>query len=280
MDPFARSPESQAEADAYTARVEAAGKAVREHPGWMAKDEWDSLGRSHAIWVRNLAELQGLLNLPEQNDDIAVSLMSNIGAQHEAEEFFGALDQRLHNMISAAVSLVDHARILVNGYEGTPFAAGFTARNDVVWNEPRTRFLRGLRNFLLHVGHAPLVTRMDVKNDVVTTKILLESKGLLSAYTWDAPARKFIKANPDGVHLSAEVMVYAADIENLYRWTFAQYEVLHGADIEELNKLIGERNLALSNGAFASKAEFEARILQSWAKENPTSETAPSWLGT
>lgn len=262
---FERSAESQAKADAYTARLEAAEKALREHPMTKARREWDSVARSFDIWNRNTAELQALLRHAENDDKMTGELVTNIGPRDVAQEFYKALDQRLHNMIAAAISLVDHARILLNGYAGTPFETEHKTRNDAVWGEPRTQFLRGLRNLLLHFGHAPIRTSVVVNSEGTVTKILLSSPDLLGEHEWTRPARAFIEANPDGIHLSAEVDAYAQSVAALYRWIFEQFETLHGADIDELNLLIAERNLALTNDAFASKEESDKHALQGWA---------------
>ena len=261
MDPSARSRESQAEADAFKSRLEEAELAIRDHPGKKASRAWDSVTRSYDIWIRNAGELLVLLRLRESGDQQALALFVGAGPRDVSDAFYKVLDQRLHNMIAAAISLVDHTRILVRRYDGEPFEAEFAQRSALVRDEPRTKFLRDLRNYLLHAGHAPLQTRFEVKEDgVMDAKVLLGTDELLAGHEWSSAARKFIRANPPGVHLTREVERYAKDVEQLYRWVFDQFELLHKADIHAVNQLISERNLALSKGAFTCKLDFDAHI--------------------
>ena len=90
---------------------------------WMAhirggRAHFERVQRSWTVFWRNANDLLGLLHSVET--DVMASLMlmqdpgtvqPNIDEFHQ--EFWAALDQRLHNLVAATVSLIDHTRPLV-----------------------------------------------------------------------------------------------------------------------------------------------------------------------
>jgi len=77
----------------------------------------------------------------------------------ETAEFWDEVDQRLHNELASAVSLVDHTRRLLTHFESDvpDVVASYRERNAGVMALNETRFLRDLRNYLLHYGVAPII---------------------------------------------------------------------------------------------------------------------------
>lgn len=141
-----------------------------------------------------------------------------------------ALDRHLHNMIASAVKLVDHTRVLLKNYPESAFAAEFARLNSAVADSQGTEFLRRLRNYLLHVGVAPISTTMTWVPGQMDLRIWLDSRALLEWPGWTAPARRFIETQEgDGVHIREVVENYAAAMEDLYRWVFDQFSGLHGS---------------------------------------------------
>lgn len=150
-------------------------------------------------------------------------------------EFWGALDQRLHNMVSAAVSAVDQTRPLIDYYaHEAEFVAEWEKRNRVVRDSPRAQFLRRLRNYLLHYGVAPVMQTMHSISVPIPAKnwdhleIKLSADVLLRWKDWTTGARAFLEGfEGDGPQLSQVTQEYADDMMSLYGWLFSQYEVLH-----------------------------------------------------
>ncbi len=148
------------------------------------------------------------------------------------EEFWGLLDQRLHNMVSAAVSVVDLTRGLIDFYPHEPaFTAEWAERSAAVASAPRTQFLRKLRNYLLHFGMAPTMQTMSLAKksadewDDLT--IQLSAEGLLRFNGWNATHRKFILSFNGGPPLRQVTVEYAEAMMSLYGWLLGQYKVLH-----------------------------------------------------
>jgi hypothetical protein len=168
------------------------------------------------------------------------------------DEYFAQLDQRLHNVLAAATSLVDHTRRLVAAYPETSFAAELARRNNIVRDDPASSFLRDLRNYLLHVGVAPfrhMVRFPDSGVDApVVSEIYLDTAGLLSWSGWKAGSKEYLAGAGDSVRLIAAVNAYVEAMSGLYDWVFEQFEQLHGEDIDAANALVAQFNLTLTGG--------------------------------
>jgi hypothetical protein len=113
-----------------------------------AFERWQVVARSWAVFVRNTDELVGLLNLPATNMLMSLELMNDDHAT--AASFWDELDQRLHNQLSSAATLVDHTRRLTDYYAADfpQLAQEFETRNKAVIAMDEAAFLRRLRNYL------------------------------------------------------------------------------------------------------------------------------------
>ena len=236
------------------AQVEALQVKLRAHPGFLARAKWDLLKRAYSIWVSNSNELHAILSAVETSEELKVELIQNVRAPTVRLAFFAELDQRLHNMVASAVSLVDHTRVLRKHYPSTEFADMFEKENRKVADAPESAFIRKLRNYLLHNGHAPFTSSATLPvpggpSNTIDMKLRLSSSALLAAYDWDLASRTFIENQPEDIDLMAVVTTYSSAMQALYGWTFDQYEVLHHADVDEMNALIKEINLTMTGGA-------------------------------
>jgi hypothetical protein len=198
---------------------------------------FDRVTRSWSVFWRNANELVGLLHGVETDAVASLRLMQD--PNHEDEdlrefhrEFWAALDQRLHNLVAAAVSLIDHTRPLIDFYESDPaFQQEFTRRNAAVATSPRASFLRRLRNYLLHYGVAPMMQTMRL--EATTTdqwdhlRVQLSAPTLLEWSGWSAKQREFIAGFDGGPPLRDVFVTYAEDMRDLYVWLFEQHSKLH-----------------------------------------------------
>lgn len=192
-----------------------------------AASRWDVVGRSWKIFERNTTELIELLKGPETNLVLSLTLM---GDDREATQgFWQELDQRLHNQLAGAVSLVDHTRRLTAYYgEDAPaLVAEFERRNDEVFAMDEAAFLRKLRNYLLHYGVPPIVQtqRLSMSEGGMTGHaIKLGAPHLLKWDGWSAQAKTYLMKFPDrdGPVIGKVVTDYANAMSQLYFWLFAQ----------------------------------------------------------
>lgn len=221
-------------------------------PGMAAHGAWSEVRRTLSVHNRNTAELLDLLADAEHDLSLALELVQNVRDSAVRDEFYDALDQRLHNMLASAVSLVDHSRRLMSRYEGTDFKAEFERRNQAVASSVTTGFLRDLRNYLLHYGMPAFVHNVAFTGPAApepaapVSEIWISRASLLRWDGWKAPARKFLEEAGEHVHLRAAATAYATATADLYQWTLGRFADLHGQDIDEANRLIEHWNRALT----------------------------------
>jgi hypothetical protein len=209
---------------------------------WMAyirggRAHFERVQRSWVVFWRNANDLLGLLHSVETNAVASLMLMQaprsgQVDVDEFHEEFWAALDQRLHNLVAAAVSLIDHTRPLIAFYEHEPaFRAEFERRNDAVRLSPRASFVRALRNYLVHYGVAPLMQTMTLRpttsEDWDELRIKLSAQGLLRWEKWNQQQRAYLENFEDGPPLRDEFKAYVEDMRDVYNWLFQQHAKLH-----------------------------------------------------
>lgn len=204
------------------------------------RGHFERVGRSRDVFVRNTNELLQLLAGVE-TDSLASARLFGHPHEDSAEgefrrEFWGRLDQRLHNAISAAVSLVEHTRPLIDFYDHEArFTAEWATRNQDVRESDEASFLRRLRNYLLHYGAAPVMQTIRLgrvsQGESEGLTIGLSPNGLLAFDGWNNKEREFIRGFASGVPIRRVVTKYAISMEELYKWLFAQYDVFHVAGV-------------------------------------------------
>jgi len=207
----------------------------------VGHDRWEIVRRSWTVYLRNTHELIRLLNVPASNLGVSLQLM---GDDREATApFWEELDQRLHNLLSSAVSLVDHTRRLLKYYEPDvpTFVAEYGRRNTAVTDMNETSFLRDFRNYLLHYGAPPVVQNMDLgpmtQADTTGHSIKLSATRLLEWDKWSARSRRYLSSfgDRDGPVISIDVVAYANAMSTLFAWLFDQRRAIN-SDENVLNR--------------------------------------------
>jgi hypothetical protein len=202
-------------------------------------ERWDVVRRSWSIFQRNTTELMNLLNTPVNDTLFALQLM---GDDHEATApFWEELDQRLHNQLSSAVSVVEHMGRLLGYYEADfpTVVAEYESRNTSITAMNETAFLRKLRNYLLHYGAPPVVQTFELgQTDISGGRYLvkLSAEHLLKWDGWKAAARGYLSSfgERDGPVLGRDIVAYANAMSGLFTWLFEQRQVvMDGANIPD-----------------------------------------------
>jgi hypothetical protein len=189
--------------------------------------------RSWSIFVRNTTALIDLLKSPSSDIGLALQLMDpdpRVGVQ-----FWEELDQRLHNQVASAGSLVDHTRPLMDYYRAdTPaIVAEFESRNGLIMEMNETAFLRNLRNYLLHYGEPPVVHTLTMGASAGTGGlghvVKLKAAHLLKWSGWSAQSRRYLSsfADGDGPVLGQVVADYGNAMSELYTWLLDQRQAVN-----------------------------------------------------
>lgn len=196
-------------------------------------DRWEVVRRSWSVFVRNTIELIDLLKIPATDIAASPQLM---GDDREATEvFWEELDQRLHNQLASAISLVDHTRRLLAYYESDiPAMVGeYKTRNAAVREMNEASFLRDLRNYLLHYGAPPVIQSLTLgptgAKGATGHSIKLSARRLLEWGGWKKPSHDYLSsfADRDGPVLGQDVATYANAMSALFTWLFQQRQTVH-----------------------------------------------------
>lgn len=189
---------------------------------------WNVVTRAYTVFHRNSQELTRILD--RVRVDFAFSMQLSGDDTSETREFWDEVDQRLHNFLASAVSLVDHTRRLTKFFapDVPDIVAKYERRNAIVTELDETSFLRDLRNYLLHFGVAPLLQTLNFNSgeDAETLDHLLKLNAvrLLEHHKWSAQSKRYLVgfADRDGPVLRDDVVVYATAMQDLFSWLFAQ----------------------------------------------------------
>jgi len=214
---------------------------ITVHPGRIAWIEWDALSASLGVFRGNAAKLRSML-LDAAKPPLALQLVQNPPPGWRQE-----LQRRLHNYVAATKTLVDHTRRLLALYPDTNLAVEYEPRKNTIATAPVTAFFNDLRNYVLHhrlpfPGHQLSMTGPAAAEQSFESKVLLSTSGLLEWDNWSATSRSFLEAQKGDVDLLLAMNEHRALVEQLYNWLLRQFPVLHGDDLDDVNRLIRDYN--------------------------------------
>lgn len=189
---------------------------------------WNVVDRSWSVYARNTMELIEFLKAPMRDPAILSMVMTDGPA--ESSTLWDELAQRLQNQIASIASLVDHTRPLITYYEAdaADLVTQFKSRNETIQQMEQAAFLRDLRNYFLHRGHAPIISTLTfgTPNDSPSTShaFKVNAKAVLSWKGWKAPARAYLSkfGERDGPVIIKDVTDHAKAMQDLYYWLFEQ----------------------------------------------------------
>lgn len=214
---------------------------IRNHPGKIAHDNWSNLNVTYSgIFVVNKRQLLELLALPSKDEKLITELMQNMWEQDVRDTYFSEMLRLLHNYTASAMTLVDHSRRFINKYSGTDFCKEYDLRRLKVSDSKEHRFLKDLRNYMLHVGTPPVgyTIKVNEKHEESFSPNLTSST-LLNWDKWSAPAKSYINDSSNDLLLVPLINKHGEMVDELYSWIFEQFNKIHGKEIEEVNELIG-----------------------------------------
>lgn len=171
---------------------------IERHPGTHARRAWDNLLAVHGILHTNQFELRGFINYVEGNvDNTGILMTSNVGDPAPRIRLYHELLRLLHNYLAAVVTLVDHTRNLVRGYEGTAMAEEYEHRLEKVRTAGLSRFMAKFRVYLLHYSLPPIGSQVQVTPDGEKITLFLNRDLAMEWPDWPAAAREFLGVQPE-----------------------------------------------------------------------------------
>lgn len=170
--------------------------------------------------------------------------------RHLLDGFLQDLARRIHNFVSAALSLVDHARRFVDKhYEAHSFSKEYNEQISKRFiDDPTCQFVQGLRNYMLHrkIPNVSFITKIVVGGENFEHTLNLDRDELIDWEKWSGPARRFLQETKREINLYQIVTEYAAKIEDFYAWFYRRLREIHEPDLrvvnmkkEAIRKLVG-----------------------------------------
>ena len=213
---------------------------ISNHPGEIAHRRWASLQVAHTALMANEAELLAVVRRAETDATYRSALMAN--KEFERDVYFHQLFRTLHNYLAMLVTLVDHSRVHMRSYAGTDFAKEQKRRNGVVRESVSGTILRDFRNYMLHVAIPPMEFTVHWNRDhpdQETFVALFKTRELLKWSNWSASSKRYLRST-DTINVGDLIDDYSQIIEDYYEWLYEQFQLLHGADIADRNRLVSE----------------------------------------
>lgn len=221
---------------------------IAAHPGYIASVRWTTMNRTLSLHFRNSHELLAVIGSLEANRLLGMRFATRVGSDSpEKAQFVAEFDQRLHNVIASASTVIDHAREMMTAYTGTPFGEAFEARNAVVRDDGRAAFLRRLRNFLLHVrGVLPITNTFAMSAGQpgaaasVTSSVRLDTNTMLAWSGWTAPSRSYLLSAGKFIDLGEVLRWYHSATADLWVWANTAMHEHHVEDFAGRDDLADE----------------------------------------
>lgn len=203
---------------------------------------------SYNIFIGNYEELKKVIKIIE-NPNLLNEMMCDKNRKEMGDPLHMDLNRHFHNYLAAAKSLIDHTRVFMKSYYmDTPFKSEFDKKikNEFADN-PLSRFIQDLRNYMLHRGLnssvSMSVTKIDGTNNFhAESTANLKKSELLEWDRWSKQGKLYLTKCEDKITISTFCIRYGERVKNLYSWFEKELYDHHSEDYLELVKAQRELN--------------------------------------
>lgn len=214
-------------------------------PGMKFLNQLHARSFSLNIFQMNALELMEATR-KVRDPDQGISLMSQDNKE-AGQQAHRELSRHVHNFVASAKTLVDHTRVFVEEhYADTPVLSSYRDQiTSTFANDPVSKFVHDLRNYMLHKGlpnsHMFMFFEQDPKNPKrgaeITTGIRLDTASLLEWSSWTAPAKQYIEQAGEHINIHQFAEEYLVRVNRFHSWLEAIFHEHHAADLAHLAKL-------------------------------------------
>lgn len=156
----------------------------------------------------------------------------------------------LHNFLAGAMTLVDHTRLFVDDYYvGTSVKKEFTNRvSRTFTNNPTTRFIQDLRNYMVHCGPLPVERILTITptpkaspgTGTAETGFFISKTDLQRWNNWKKESRSYLANAPEQIGLLVLVEEYRSLILAFHKEFDDLLLEHHKGDLELMTALRNE----------------------------------------
>lgn len=212
--------------------------------GWAIGLDMKGLQRTWNVFQANWTFLNAMIGRFKSDPAFAMDIAGTSRDQPKLDSFLDALDVALHNFIASAATLGDHTRrIAQNRVAGNAWSR-YQAEVDRVFGEaPRSRFVKDLRNYMLH-RTLPLTAgsfRYE-KDGPFSHAITLSVLSLLQWDGWKPLARDYLDSVGEELDLHDCLAVYHRDTLRFQKWFGRYVHDVNRDELEEAQRLADRGN--------------------------------------
>lgn len=176
----------------------------------------------------------------------ALDIWGSVYERDRRDSFLDAMDLPLHNFIASAATLGDHTRVVANRrLEGEHLDRYQLEVDRVFANDPRSRFVKDLRNYMLHYT-LPVTSGSFAfeKGDPFTHAITLNVSDLSRWEGWKRVTREYFDEAGDALDLHDSLAGYHGVTRSFQKW-FGQHIFLANRDAVAEAEAIADRGNAV-----------------------------------
>jgi hypothetical protein len=221
-------------------------KEIRESDALGIYNRLMYLNNIFYIYERNYFEFEKLLTA-FHTPQIILPLFD----EEKRDDFhllINELIRYLHNYVTSAATLKDHARIMIRAaYKNSEFLAEYQTKIDNVFtNDPISVFVQDLRNYTLHCALPATFSQIQflqdqkTKQQIPITRALLDKDSLLHGYKWKPASKEYLAEAPDEIDLLVLLNTHHDKYVSFYDWLINRLKDIHGDELEWLQKKTNE----------------------------------------
>lgn len=198
--------------------------------GWAIGVDMKNLQRTWYVFHANWSFLDSMIGRFKADTTFAMGIAGTSRRQPKLDSFLDDLDVALHNFIASAATLGDHTRRVANRRVGDDAWKTYQGEVDRIFADaPRSRFVKDLRNYMLH-RTLPLAAGSFnyVKDGPLTHAIILHVPSMLDWDGWKPLARNYLDSIGDELDLHECLSAYFEDTQQFQRW--------FGRHVREVNR--------------------------------------------
>ena len=226
--------------------VTAIQQRLRTHPGYVEHMRIRAFATTLAeVFEPNYLELAGLLDSVAVDSDAAIEMLNGMSSNILGSGVISRINRHLHNYVAAASTLVDHARRLTKGRDGS-IADEYARRRDALLSSPEIPFINGLRNLSLHHSLPVLAYTLRVTPaGVESSEAELSVSDLLDSDRWNVQMRDFISSHGKRMAIRPVVRRHRDLVFALSSWLIEELQIANRSALEEANELVVAVNAAM-----------------------------------
>ncbi len=221
--------------------VENGGRALElitlmnESAGYAVVGRIQSLSLSTYKSDRNFAELDALFD--QLLDPVAGTELMALANRDLLSLAQAEISRRLHNVVAAAQSLIDHTRRL-----GRQLYAGAEEKRldyerrvkEAFATDPLSRFVVGLRQYCQHYQLPFVGFTWRFTQTASTHEFSLNRDGLLEFDSWTTEAKAYLDSHGDKIDFRAAISEYRDKVVAFYQWFESDVRAIHADVLAEL----------------------------------------------